>query len=203
MGVAEDPQLSPACLKCHVTGGGPGAPVAKTYDLMEGVGCESCHGAGSEYVPEPVMRDRAGAARAGLRPVTERTCLACHASAHGKPFSFAAAKARIAHPTRPESATLAVGKRTALARSATADLETQYGMAASKGAKAILEELELSYKNPVNLAFRPDGREVWVACEASGSVVVVDASKHVTVAEIPVGGQATDLVFSRTGPGPT
>jgi YVTN family beta-propeller protein len=199
-GIVEDPQLSPACLKCHATGGGSLAtPVAKTYDLMEGVGCESCHGPGSEYMPEDVMRDKAGAARAGLRPVTEKTCLACHTSTHEKPFSFAVAKAKIAHPTRPESAVAAVGKRTALSASGTADLETQYGMAASKGAKAILEELEVQYKNPVNLAFRPDGREVWVACEASGSVIVVGAARRVKVAEIPVGGQATDLVFSPDG----
>ena len=145
------------------------------------------------------MRDKAGAARAGLQPVTEKTCLGCHSSTHEKPFRFAEAKAKIAHPTRPESATAAVGKRTALEASATADLETQYGMAASKGAKAILEELEVSYKNPVNLAFRPDGREVWAACEASGSVIVVDAARRVKVAEIPVGGQATDLVFSPDG----
>ena len=145
------------------------------------------------------MRDEAGALRAGLRPVTEKTCLGCHASPHGKPFRFAEAKAKIAHPTRPESATAAVGKRTALAASATADLETQYGMAASKGAKAILEQLEVQYKSPVNLAFRPDGREVWAACEASGSVIVVDAAKRAKVAEVKVGGQATDLVFSPDG----
>jgi YVTN family beta-propeller protein len=198
-GIVEDPQLSPACLKCHVTGGGSDALVAKTYDLMEGVGCESCHGPGSEHMPEPVGRGKVGAARAGLRPVTEKTCLGCHTSTHEKPFSFSEAKAKIAHPTRPESATAAVGKRTALAASTTADLETQYGMASSKGAKAILEELEVQYKNPVNLAFRPDGREVWTACEASGSVIVVDAARRVKIAEIPVGGQATDLVFSPDG----
>ena len=198
-GVFEDPQLSPACLKCHATGGGPGAPRASTHDLMEGVGCESCHGPGSEHLPEAVMRDETGAARAGLRPVSEQTCLGCHASTPEKPFAFAAAKAKIAHPTRPESAASAVGKRTALASSSTVDLETQYGMAASKGAKAILEELEAQYKNPVNLAFRPDGREVWTACEASGSVIVVDAARRVKVAEIPVGGQATDLAFSPDG----
>ena len=56
-----------------------------------------------------------------------------------------------------------------------------------------------TYKNPVNLAFRPDGREVWVACEASGSVIVVDAARRVKVAEIPVGGQATDVAFSPDG----
>jgi len=195
----EDPQRAPACLKCHATGGGAGAAVTKTFDLMEGVGCESCHGPGSESTPAAAAVGKAGAHQPGLRPVTEKTCLGCHTSTHEKPFDFAAAKARIAHPLRPESATAAVGKRTALAASTAVDLETQYGMAASKGAKAILEELEVQYKNPVNLAFRPDGREVWAACEASGSVVVVDAARRAKVAEIPVGGQATDLVFSPDG----
>lgn len=199
-GITGDPQLAPACLKCHVTGGGPGAAVAKTYDLMEGVGCESCHGAGSEYMPETVMRDRAGAARAGLRPVTEKTCNGCHASAHGKPFSFVTAKLKIAHPTTPEPAAMAVGKWTALApQAAGTTLDEQYGMAASKGARWFLDELSIRYKNPINLAFRPDGREVWTACEASGSVVVVDAARRLKVAEIPVGGQATDVAFSPDG----
>ena len=201
MGVSEKPQLSAACLKCHVTGGGPGAAVAKTYDLMEGVGCESCHGAGSEYAPEQVMRDRAAALRSGLRPVTAQTCKACHANAHGKRFDFLAAKAKIAHPSVPEPASVALGKRSALVDNAAAgtSLDAQYGMAESKGAKWLWDELAPEYKNPVNVVFRPDGREVWAACEASGSVVVVDAAKRVKVAEVVVGGQATDLVFSPDG----
>jgi YVTN family beta-propeller protein len=199
-GVAGDPQLAPECLKCHVTGGGPGAPVAKTYDLMEGVGCESCHGAGSEYVPEAVMTDRLGARKAGLKPVTAETCLACHRSTPEKPFDFAAAKAKIAHPRRPEPPVAALGKHTALTPQKTAGtLDAQYGMAESKGARWLLDELSVTYKNPINLTFRPDGREVWTACEASDSVVVVDAAKRVKVAEIPVGGQATDVAFSPDG----
>jgi YVTN family beta-propeller protein len=196
MGVTEEPQLAAACLKCHVTGGGPGAPITKTYDLMEGVGCESCHGAGSDH-----LNQAASGARAGLKRITAQTCLACHTSTHEKPFDFVAAKARIAHPNTPEPANVALGKRTALARNAAAgtSLDAQYGMAESKGAAWLWDELAPVYKNPVNLVFRPDGREVWVACESSGSVVVVDAAKRVKVAEIVVGGQATDLVFSPDG----
>jgi YVTN family beta-propeller protein len=201
MGVSGPPQLAAACLKCHATGGGPGAPVTKTYDLMEGVGCESCHGAGSEYMAEKVMRDGRGAAKAGLLPVTEQTCNACHANAHGKPFRFAAARAKIAHPTTPEPASAALGKRTAMARNAAAGttLDAQFGMAESKGAAWLWDELSVDYKNPVNVVFRPDGREVWAACQASGSVVIVDAARRVKVAEIRVGGQTNDLVFSPDG----
>lgn len=192
----EDPQRSPACLRCHAPGAG--SPAAKAFDPTEGVGCEACHGPGSDYAAEAVMRDPAGAAAKGLRPVTEKTCLGCHPSTHEKPFDFARAKAAIAHPTRPEGDASGVGKRTALARTA---VETggQFGMAASGGAQSFLADLAVAYKNPVNLAFRPDGREAWVACEASGSVVVVDAAERVKVAEVPVGGQATDIVFSPDG----
>ncbi len=199
MGVSEDPQLAAACLKCHVTGGGTPPAVAKTFDVMEGVGCESCHGAGSEHMSEPVMRDRLGARKAGLEPVTARSCARCHANAHGKRLDFKAAVARIAHPTKPVAALAAVGKQTALAHTGIADLEAQYGVAQSKGAKVLLEELEVQYKNPINLAFSPDGREVWVACEAAGSVIAVDAAGRMKTAEIPVGGQATNLVFSPDG----
>jgi YVTN family beta-propeller protein len=199
MGVAEEPQLATACLRCHVTGGGPGAAVTKSYDLMEGVGCESCHGAGSEYMAEAVMRDHTGARKAGLKPVTRETCAACHAQAHGRPFDFVAAKAKIGHPTKPVAALAAVGKQSALAHTGIADLEEQYGTARSKGAKVLLEELQVEYKNPINLAFSPGGREIWAACEASGSVIVVDSAKRVKTAEIPVGGQATNLVFSPDG----
>ncbi len=198
MGVA-DPQVAPACLKCHATAGGPEAPAEKGFSHREGVGCESCHGAGSGYMSEPVMRDRPAAMKAGLRPVSERTCAACHASAHGKPFDFAKAKAQIAHPTRPESDRAALGKRTALAREKGTESDVKAGAMTESSTEALLEHFEVRYKSPVNLAFRPDGREVWVACEASDSVVVVDAARRVKTAEIPVGGQATDVVFSPDG----
>jgi YVTN family beta-propeller protein len=199
MGVSGEPQRAPACLNCHVTGGRTPPAVTKTFDIMEGVGCESCHGAGSEYMAEAVMRDRPTAKKAGLQPVTRQTCVACHARAHGKPFDFAKARLEIAHPTRPEKPLSALGKQTALAHTGLADLEAQYGVARSKGGRALLEELEVQYKNPINLAFSPDGRELWTACEASGSVIVVDAARRAKVAEIPVGGQATGLVFSPDG----
>ncbi len=374
-GIPDEPEKAPICLGCHAT-----AADAEKWErdagfrLEDGVQCEKCHGPGSEYMDEAVMRDPEAARRAGLRKFTKRDCAVCHyvkgshVAVHRKPAldvdkawevlahpvppgsgpgpnagaaakaaeaagpkyvgayvcgachqgpgmgyqlslwrmsphaqAYAvlstpraaevakrrgrhrgpAARARLPEVPRdrrrpgraggedlrphggrglrvlprrgqrvhargrhagqggrapggpaaghredlprlprehareavrvrggegedraPDAARVrdrAVGKRTALAASAAADLETQYGMAASKGAAAILEELEVQYKNPVNLAFRPDGREVWVACEASGSVIVVDAAKRVKVAEIPVGGQATDLVFSPDG----
>jgi YVTN family beta-propeller protein len=199
MGVSSDPQAAPACLKCHATGGGPQAPAAKGFSHREGVGCESCHGAGSDYMAEPVMRDAVASKKAGLQAVTEKTCAACHAKAHGTPFDFAAAKAKIAHPTRPESAGSALGKLTALGAGSAEEADVQVGAMTGGTARSLLEHFEVTYRNPVNLAFRPDGREVWVACEASGSIAVVDAATRTKVAEIPIGGQATDVAFSPDG----
>jgi YVTN family beta-propeller protein len=56
-----------------------------------------------------------------------------------------------------------------------------------------------SYKTPLNLAFSPDGRELYVACEASGSLIVVDTERREPVAEIATGGQATDVTVDPRG----
>jgi YVTN family beta-propeller protein len=55
------------------------------------------------------------------------------------------------------------------------------------------------YKTPVNLALRPDGRELFVACEASDTVVVVDVRRRRAVDEIAVGRQPHDVAFSPDG----
>jgi YVTN family beta-propeller protein len=55
------------------------------------------------------------------------------------------------------------------------------------------------YKTPLNLAITPDGQELWVACEAGNSVIVVDTRTRQKVAEIPVGGQPHDVTFDPQG----
>jgi len=164
-GVEGDPLAADACLKCHATvhhdvAGG----ALDTYNPAEGVGCEACHGAGSEYSPEAVMKDPRAAAAAGLLRPTRETCLRCHENAHGKPFDFKQALKRIAHPTKlppqPEPP---------------------------------------RYKTPLNMALRPDGKELYVACEASHTVIVVDVAALRKVAEIPVGRHPNDVTFSPDG----
>jgi YVTN family beta-propeller protein len=59
--------------------------------------------------------------------------------------------------------------------------------------------VEPQYKTPVNLALTPDGSELWVACEASGSTVVIDTASALKVAEIEVGGQPHDVTFTADG----
>ncbi len=167
-GIAGDPQTCRKCLRCHSTGAGLGEDrFLAGFDQADGVQCESCHGPGSEYHPEAIMRDRRAARQAGLQPVTQKTCMKCHKNAHGRKFDHAAAVKKIAHPTRlPEKSKHVLGPR---------------------------------YKTPLNLALSPDGGELYAACEASDSVIVVDVSARKAVAEIETGGQPNDVAFSHDG----
>ncbi len=101
----EDPQKSADCLKCHQTGyGQEAANFAPTYKAEEGVQCEACHGAGSDYMAMPTMKGiRAGTKKAedfGLVMPTKDTCTGCHndQSPSFKGFDFSADSAKIAHP---------------------------------------------------------------------------------------------------------
>lgn len=77
-------QRDPICRSCHTT-----APT-KSDPALSGVQCESCHGAGSLYAPEYVMRDEELREMLGLAKVTEATCRACHdgETPSTKPFDF-------------------------------------------------------------------------------------------------------------------
>ena len=105
----EDPQKADACLKCHVTGYGAAADMfGDKYDMANGVGCESCHGAGSDYdkmsVMKAVMAGTTKPESVGLVLPTEKTCTACHNSESPtfKSFDFEKMAAQIAHPIPAE-----------------------------------------------------------------------------------------------------
>lgn len=75
-----DPQQEAACLKCHTTLASLGDDVVindkAAYEASEGVGCEACHGPGSEYKPRKIMLDPEAARAAGLMMNTG--CRKCH-----------------------------------------------------------------------------------------------------------------------------
>jgi hypothetical protein len=105
----EDPQKADECLKCHVTGHGVAAEFhGSKYDATEGVSCESCHGAGSDYTKMSVMKAIASGetdgASVGLLTPDEKLCVGCHneESPTYKPFDFAKKVAIIAHPIPEE-----------------------------------------------------------------------------------------------------
>ena len=78
-GLSGDPQKAPICLGCHATAS-DAEPWEKdpAFRIEDGVQCEKCHGPGSEYMDERVMRDPDAARRAGLRRFTTRDCAVCH-----------------------------------------------------------------------------------------------------------------------------
>jgi len=154
----ENPQSNPGCLACHSTAGG------LTTARDEGVSCEGCHGPGSEYMMEAVMRDKTAATAAGLKKVTRETCLRCHENAHGKTFDVDTAMQKIAHPSKPAS------------------------MSQSP-----------RYKTPLRMALRPRSNELWVTCEASDSVIVLDTATRQKMTEIAVGGNPTGVTFTPDG----
>ena len=97
-----DPAKDAKCLKCHVTGGdAPANMKARTFKDSEGVGCESCHGAGEHYGKDEVFKKGPQAAMAlGLIKPDEKTCLKCHnkESPSYKEFDFKARFEEVKHP---------------------------------------------------------------------------------------------------------
>jgi hypothetical protein len=67
------------CLLCHVTGAQDDrALFSGSYRAEEGVGCESCHGPGSEYATPEIMSDHAAYIEHGGRIPDASTCRRCH-----------------------------------------------------------------------------------------------------------------------------
>ena len=99
-----DPQTSAACLKCHQTGyGEPANHFAATYVATDGVQCEACHGAGSDYIKRSVME---GITNGTLKPEdyglvmpTKERCVVCHnnESPTFVEMNFASDSTKIAH----------------------------------------------------------------------------------------------------------
>lgn len=111
-GVEGNPQEADACLQCHVTAHGVAAELlGKKYAKEQGVGCESCHGPGSDYKKKSVMEDREASVAAGLVIPTEETCKGCHneKSPTFKGFKYDEMAAKIAHPY-PEAEAAAEGE---------------------------------------------------------------------------------------------
>ena len=83
---------NPSCLQCHFTGFlHPGAPMERR--LAE-VGCESCHGPGSDHIANPT-------AAYGRLPSDGSACVACHTLDNSPDFRWSSYWLPIAHPNTP------------------------------------------------------------------------------------------------------
>ena len=104
-----DPQQEDACLKCHATKAFLGAEAVVSakgkYADTEGVGCEACHGPGSDFKTRKIMTNPEAAKAAGLLiDKSEEACTKCHneESPTFKGFDFEERWAEIAHPVPAE-----------------------------------------------------------------------------------------------------
>lgn len=106
LNVEKGEDKDPKCLKCHTTGFGAGGYGTEGLDAalatpegLGAVGCESCHGPGSEYKAMKIMKDRDAAVAAGMLLPDEATCTKCHneESPTFKGFNFEEMMAKIAH----------------------------------------------------------------------------------------------------------
>jgi hypothetical protein len=67
------------CLKCHTTKYSLNSEnVGLYYNISEGVGCETCHGAGSLYSPSEIMKDSSLFIKFGGLIPNKNTCIKCH-----------------------------------------------------------------------------------------------------------------------------
>jgi len=99
-----DPQKAPECIKCHVTAAGADTSmVGAKYAASDGVGCESCHGAGADYIKKATMEGLTGGTikpeTVGLMMPDKATCEKCHnkESPSFTGFDYDKYMAKIAH----------------------------------------------------------------------------------------------------------
>jgi hypothetical protein len=102
-GIAK-PAEAAECLDCHAKSY-DATLIEKSYNVEDGVQCETCHGPGSAYKNMAVMKDKAKAVAAGLREfkdnaAIEAWCKTCHneKSPTFKGFKFDEMWAKIKHP---------------------------------------------------------------------------------------------------------
>jgi hypothetical protein len=93
---------TPACIKCHVLGKDiDPSELTETFDKTQGVQCETCHGAGSEYKAMSIMKDKQKAIENGLNVPSDiqSLCTGCHNSESPtfKSFNFDESWAKIQH----------------------------------------------------------------------------------------------------------
>ena len=173
-GIDGDPLSSPICLGCHATAADVEAwERDETFAIEDGVQCERCHGPGSDYAAAEIMVDPEAARAAGLRIPTESNCPVCH-------------KPKGSHD-------MVLGPSTFDFRGFSARPDNQLTVASHSSA---VPEL---YKTPFNLIVSRDGRRLYVACEASDSLIVVDTDQRRVIAEVTVGNLPHGVALAPDG----
>jgi hypothetical protein len=70
--LSDEEKKNEECIGCHVTG------TTAKGEVLTGVQCEACHGAGADYKKKSIMEDLKLATENGLIIPDEETCVKCH-----------------------------------------------------------------------------------------------------------------------------
>ncbi|MGB0743077.1 MAG: multiheme c-type cytochrome [Opitutales bacterium] len=86
----------PNCIGCHSVGFGTVSGYRREFEheKLIDVGCESCHGPGSQHVAE---RSSGGPVRQRFRPLAEGDCRTCHFGEFSRPFVWEEFWPQVAH----------------------------------------------------------------------------------------------------------
>lgn len=106
-GIDVNPYEAAECLNCHTTGTGLSAEMKDAkFSSENGVQCETCHGAGSNYKTMKIMKNREESVKSGMTDIkvsdgsAEKLCLTCHndESPTFQGFNFEEYWNKIKHP---------------------------------------------------------------------------------------------------------
>ncbi|MDP8245267.1 MAG: multiheme c-type cytochrome [Candidatus Hinthialibacter antarcticus] len=187
-GVDVDPFESPICLGCHTTASDTEAWERDAeFSYEEGIQCEMCHGASSSYLSMHETSNSDEARQAGLFIPDERFCMVCHKEKGShtsvidvKPFVFSEAWKQISHSEE-------YGRD--------AELDPAWKPPQPNRNQAGAYET-VEYKTPWNLTISQDGARLFVVCEASDSLMVLNTQDGAILAEIEVENQPHDVCLS-------
>ena len=90
----------PGCVRCHATSDRSGPPPTELsgYRILEGIGCESCHGPGEAHVAAGGGADNIeGLGEDCPVCVIEAVCTRCHTSERDPDWDLQQALGRIEH----------------------------------------------------------------------------------------------------------
>ncbi|NQT81718.1 beta-propeller fold lactonase family protein, partial [bacterium] len=210
-GLKGNPQSKLECLRCHVTGfGEKPSSFAESFEIEEGVQCESCHGPGSDYSKESIMSDREAAVAARLVIPDEKTCLGCHngeCPASSKNFDYASALKTIAHPRKslkPQSVSIEYKTpfNLTLSRDGRLAYITCEGsdslVIADLESRKVVTEIEVGHQ-PHGVCLNPAETVAYVSNRGSDTVSVVDLAKNKVAATIVVGDEPHGVITDTSG----
>ena len=209
---AEEPEFplyvgGSACLECHTAG-----RVAKPCSLQPIPEHDDTY----RVLAKPEALEIAALSGIGEQPSRSRICLRCHAASAEVGARWTTDTFKIEDGVQCESCHEAGSLHARARRSASHSQEcltaTMIVPANPKSCEAchiampshkeVLENgfrrspADLEYKTPVNLVTSPDGNLLYVLCEQSNSLIVVDLETRRIVDEIGVGRRPQDVAVS-------